>query len=70
MREHERAADAAGVHVVEELDLCCKSKRCPLISVLSDGGLVVRDAESGGEPVRFTAAQAGELRRLLERHGY
>lgn len=70
MAKQDRAATAAGVHVVEELDLCCKGKRCPLVSVLSDGGLVVREARSGGDPVRFTAAQAGELRRLLERRGY
>lgn len=70
MESPERAANAAGETVVEELDFCCKGKRCPRVQVLSSGDLLVRDDDAGAVPVRLTVAQQGELRRLLERLNY
>ncbi len=63
-------AAAAAEHVVEELDMCCKKAKCPRVQVLSSGDVLVRDDDAGAVPVRFTAEQAGELRRLLERRSY
>lgn len=56
--------------VVEELDMCCKSKKCPRVAVLSSGDLLVRDDDAGAVPVRFSAAQASQLRELLQRHNF
>lgn len=63
------AADAAEA-VVEELDLCCKGKKCPLVQVLSSGDVLLRDAEAGATPVRLTAEQASQLKQLLDRRSY
>lgn len=66
MSERETAAVPT---VVDELDLCCKGKKCPKIRLLSTGEVEVFDAEAGGAPVRFTAEQASALRAFLVRRG-
>ena len=48
--------------VIETLDLCCGGRRCPVVTLYSDGTLGIVD---GDQRVEFTPEQVVKVRALL-----
>lgn len=47
---------------IETLDMCCGSKRCPLVTLFDDGSLLTVD---GDQCIEYTPEQVAELRHLI-----
>jgi hypothetical protein len=47
---------------IETLDMCCGSRRCPVVTLYSDGSLVMTD---GDQRIEFTPEQVADLRHLI-----
>jgi hypothetical protein len=47
---------------VETIDFCCGARRCPVITLYSDGSLVTTD---GDQRIEYTTEQVAKLRDML-----
>lgn len=47
---------------IETLDLCCGGRRCPVVTLFSDGTLTTTD---GDQKIEYTPEQVVRLRALL-----
>jgi hypothetical protein len=51
---------------IDAVDMCCGSRRCPSVTLYSDGSLLVEDE---GTLVEFTPEQAARLADMLRPAG-